>query len=171
MIDHLDQQTQPLELEQPKRGRGRPKTGQAMTPAEKQRAYRQRLAEQRAEQVPSAWHKQDRAAQDERIEQLEQQLKTLDEVTTVRIKALENLLDAANKARAKAERELESRDGKSFWEVETCAPGKRTWKLIGDGTDPWETRDGAEKFAEERRKDTHMIKGWKYRIIQVKAPK
>ena len=44
MIDPTDKQTQPLALEQPKRGRGRPATGAAMTPAEKQKAYRQRLA-------------------------------------------------------------------------------------------------------------------------------
>lgn len=44
MIDPADKQTQPLPLdEQPaKRKRGRPATGKAMTPAEKQRAYRER---------------------------------------------------------------------------------------------------------------------------------
>jgi len=42
MIDHLEKQTQLLTLEQPKRGRGRPATGAAMTPAEKQKAYRER---------------------------------------------------------------------------------------------------------------------------------
>jgi len=44
MIDPADQQTQALPLdEQPaKRKRGRPATGKAMTPAEKQRAYRER---------------------------------------------------------------------------------------------------------------------------------
>lgn len=42
MIDALDKQTQALPFEPEKRGRGRPKTGSAMTPAEKQRAYRER---------------------------------------------------------------------------------------------------------------------------------
>jgi len=44
MIDPADQQTQALPLdEQPaKKRRGRPATGKAMTPAEKQRAYRER---------------------------------------------------------------------------------------------------------------------------------
>lgn len=44
MIDPADKQTQALPLdEQPvKRKRGRPVTGAAMTPAEKQRAYRER---------------------------------------------------------------------------------------------------------------------------------
>ena len=44
MIDPADKQTESLPLEQPKRGRGRPSTGAAMTPAEKQKAYRERKA-------------------------------------------------------------------------------------------------------------------------------
>lgn len=43
MIDPADKQTKPLPLEQPKRGRGRPATGAALTPAQKQKAYRERL--------------------------------------------------------------------------------------------------------------------------------
>lgn len=42
MIDAQDHQTQQIPFEQPKRGRGRPSTGKAMTPAEKQKAYRDR---------------------------------------------------------------------------------------------------------------------------------
>lgn len=50
MIDPADKQTHPLPLdEQPeKRKRGRPATGRAMTPAEKQRAYRERQKELKA---------------------------------------------------------------------------------------------------------------------------
>lgn len=44
MIDPDDKQTQGLNLEEPKRGRGRPKTGKAMSAAEKQRRYRERKA-------------------------------------------------------------------------------------------------------------------------------
>ena len=43
MIDPADKQTASLPLEQPKRGRGRPVTGEALTPAQKQKAYRERL--------------------------------------------------------------------------------------------------------------------------------
>ncbi len=46
MKDHLDKQTQSLPLE-PKRGRGRPATGQALSNAERQRAYRERQKAQR----------------------------------------------------------------------------------------------------------------------------
>lgn len=51
MIDPTDKQTQPLALEQPKRGRGRPATGAAMTPAEKQKAYRERQKKEAAADV------------------------------------------------------------------------------------------------------------------------
>ncbi|WP_457869310.1 hypothetical protein [Pseudomonas aeruginosa] len=40
MIDPADKQTQPLPLEQPKRGRGRPATGNALSDAERARRYR-----------------------------------------------------------------------------------------------------------------------------------
>lgn len=48
MIDHMDKQTQPMDLE-PKRGRGRPATGQALSNADRQRAYRERQKAQRNE--------------------------------------------------------------------------------------------------------------------------
>jgi len=80
MIDPADQQTQALPLdEQPaKKRRGRPATGKAMTPAEKQRAYRERLKSN----VTDSMHKQ--VAEDlraelakalERIEELEAESK------------------------------------------------------------------------------------------------
>lgn len=55
MIDANDKATQPLPLdEQPmKRKRGRPSTGKAMTPAEKQRAYRLRKQQSLAKAVPA----------------------------------------------------------------------------------------------------------------------
>lgn len=52
MIDHLDKQTQQLPLE-PKRGRGRPATGQALSNAERQRLYRERQKAQRNEKANS----------------------------------------------------------------------------------------------------------------------
>lgn len=82
MIDPADQQTQALPLdEQPaKKRRGRPATGKAMSPAEKQRAYRERLKSN----VTDKMHKQ--VAEDlraelqkalEKIESLERQLMQL----------------------------------------------------------------------------------------------
>ncbi|NMY53524.1 hypothetical protein [Pseudomonas sp. WS 5011] len=43
MKDQDDKQKLEIDLEQPKRGRGRPATGAALTPAQKQKAYRERL--------------------------------------------------------------------------------------------------------------------------------
>ncbi|MDZ4080946.1 hypothetical protein [Hydrocarboniphaga sp.] len=43
MKDQNDKRTREL-IDPPKRGPGRPKTGEAMTPAERQRAYRERNA-------------------------------------------------------------------------------------------------------------------------------
>lgn len=78
MIDPADKQTQALPLdEQPaKRKRGRPATGKAMTPAEKQRAYRERMKSRNATEnaVPSELLEKVRATAAERIEKLEQQL-------------------------------------------------------------------------------------------------
>jgi len=74
MIDPADKQTAELPLEQPKRGRGRPSTGQAMTPAEKQRAYRQRLADQQKSQVPAVQLEKVRSTAAEYLEKLGQQL-------------------------------------------------------------------------------------------------
>ncbi|HCY4880044.1 TPA: hypothetical protein O1V27_002838 [Staphylococcus aureus] len=78
MIDPANQQTQALPLdEQPaKRKRGRPATGKAMTPAEKQRAYRERMKSRNVtgNAVPSELLEKVRATDAERIEQLEQQL-------------------------------------------------------------------------------------------------
>ena len=49
MIDPADKKTASLPLEQPKRGRGRPTTGAALTPAQKQKAYRERQKQLLAE--------------------------------------------------------------------------------------------------------------------------
>lgn len=78
MINPADKQTQALPLdEQPaKRKRGRPATGKAMTPAEKQRAYRERLkvSNVTVKSVPLELLERFRATAAERIERLEQQL-------------------------------------------------------------------------------------------------
>ena len=57
MIDPADKQTQSLPLdEQPaKRKRGRPATGAAMTPAEKQRAYRERVKLKQGGSMSGRW--------------------------------------------------------------------------------------------------------------------
>lgn len=54
MIDQLDTKTHSLPLETPRK-RGRPATGKAMTPAEKQRAYRERLKQRESKLEGTAY--------------------------------------------------------------------------------------------------------------------
>ncbi|MGH8601238.1 MAG: hypothetical protein ACREXR_00175 [Gammaproteobacteria bacterium] len=168
MIDPADKDTQPLNLEQPKRGRGRPATGKAMTPAEKQRAYRQRQAEQRNTQVPAVTLEKVSATAEARISELESKIRELTADLELNRTQLRHWIARTEDA----ERELESRDGKTLWDVESRAPGRRKWDVVGGASDPYESKEKAEAFAERLRSDkSSMATGWKYRVVQVKAPK
>jgi len=97
MIDPADKQTQALPLdEQPaKRKRGRPATGKAMTPAEKQRAYRERQKAQRYEksdkhQVPY-----------EEVVAIAQELAERCKAAEKRVEQLEKLLTQRNEKASK----------------------------------------------------------------------
>lgn len=180
MIDPEDKQTQALPLEQPKRGRGRPATGKAMTPAEKQKAYRQRLAEQKNNQVPAARLEKVRSTAAERIEQLEQQLADAiarAELAEARADVMGNdlaiikaRLGKAQAAKTKKSNVTENEE-KTFWNVESKAKGARKWKVIGQPDDPFHSLENAENFAERLRSDkSAMAEGWKYRVVQAKAP-
>ncbi|WP_228492868.1 hypothetical protein, partial [Pseudomonas aeruginosa] len=81
MIDPADKQTQALPLEQPKRGRGRPATGKALSDAERARRYR--ANKKKRDDQPSrkdnedgkeALHRRTVIQQAEQIRALEQQL-------------------------------------------------------------------------------------------------
>lgn len=100
MIDPADKQTQSLPLdEQPaKRKRGRPATGKAMTPAEKQRAYRERQKAERYEksdkhQVPY-----------EEVVSIAQELGKRCKAAEDRVEQLEKLLTQRNEKPAKVKR-------------------------------------------------------------------
>lgn len=120
MIDTNDKANQPLPLdEQPmKRKRGRPSSGKAMTPAEKQRAYRERQRKLR-EQKPAADH---------------QTVQALDK----EVRKLLVELERANARIAELEKELASRDQKSDsnawkdWVIEARKKGTRKWKRTAD---------------------------------------
>lgn len=66
MKDEADKQTQELTLDTTpvRRGRGRPSTGQALTPAEKQRKYRER---QRSREIELAQQLENALAEIERL--------------------------------------------------------------------------------------------------------
>jgi len=144
MIDPADKQTQQLPLEA-KRGRGRPSTGKALSPAEKQKAYRERI-------------KGNVTDDSEKVKRLEKHLayvKETDETAMKRlieqIDELKIALDKEVAARKKAEAKLISvtanRDQKETgkaWDVESCGKGRRTWKRV-EG-EPFESKGMAENF-------------------------
>lgn len=179
MIDPADTQTVALPLEQPKRGRGRPATGHAMTPAEKQRAYRQRLAEQKNNQVPAARLENVRSTAAERIEQLEQQLADAKAENIAAITRAEEVEANFVTLRKKLDKALATIQGmkkgnateieeKPRWIIEMRERGKRTWKCIDDKTLFWK-RENAEACAREMSADK-ALNGRKYRVAQAKAP-
>ncbi|MDH1283774.1 hypothetical protein N5C56_24335 [Pseudomonas chengduensis] len=70
MIDDLDKETQPLQLET-KRGRGRPATGQALSNAERQRKYREAQKAQRNENMHKEVAEDLRAELEKALEEVE----------------------------------------------------------------------------------------------------
>lgn len=133
MIDPADKQTASLPLEQTKRGRGRPKTGAALTPAQKQKAYRNRLKSNVTEITVSAI--------DERMELREQLLEALKraELAEAERDVMGNELavikaKASRESRVKRHRDdppvdLKGIPDEGVWTVEFMAKslGKRSW--------------------------------------------
>lgn len=128
MIDAQDKKTQALPLEEMpiKRKRGRPSTGKAMTPAEKQRAYRERQKQSRDQNSSQA-------AGEFTAEKFEE-LRLITVEISERCKAAEDRV-------AKLEKELQSRDrkakkgnvtnlevpGEGVWTVQFKLKGSRSW--------------------------------------------
>lgn len=178
MKDPNDKQTAALPLEPQKRGRGRPTTGQAMTPAEKQRAYRKRLADQQKSQVPAVQLEKVRSTAAEYLEKLGQQLAD----AKAENEKLMAMLEAAQKeirdwtARAlQAEKgnvtktEKPGKPKKGTWVLQmknTTVPGAR-WKSITTG-DGWATEESAKKSEENIREKFPEDKGrFEYRVHKV----
>ena len=147
MIDHLDKQTQSLPLE-PKRGRGRPATGQALSNAERQRRYREAKKKQRNENMHKDVAEGLRAELAEALVEIE----LLNEKNTELLKQLRKQQDQlaqrnnAELEEAKAQieelkRQLAQRNEKQaeqndklngVWIVESKRPGSRMWKPCGN---------------------------------------
>lgn len=134
MIDPKDPGTQQLQLEQ-KRGRGRPKTGQALSNAERQRRYREAQKAQRNEksenhEVP--YEEVVAIAQElgKRCEAAEKKLRVeleLGEKARKRVKELEAQLAQRNENPADQNDQLNG-----VWIVESKRPGSRMWKPCGN---------------------------------------
>lgn len=195
MKDQADKQTQPLALEQPKRGRGRPATGAAMTPAEKQKAYRERQKasqleiQERAKAGKLTVLEATRKALDENCKELEKQYRVSKEATARAEKAeadfvtLRKKLDKAlatiqelkkgnvteNTRIGKSGRDLIN----SVFEVAEATEGsywriQRKSKVNGE----WKTLQGSywnQAKAEDALIDMPQKKGSWWRVIEVKS--
>lgn len=180
MIDHLDKQTKTLNLE-PKRGRGRPATGQALSNAERQRAYRERQKAQRNEKSNS-----------EDVERLTKNFRQVHgEMERLRVQAVEKDLKIAKLEKQiellKAELEKKTqRNEKSsrlnegmkkiiqdVHEVADAIEG-RTWRIQrkARANGKWITLKGSywnEAQAEDALADLPNKKGAWWRIVEVKS--
>lgn len=200
MIDHMDKQTQPMDLEQ-KRGRGRPATGQALSNADRQRAYRERqkaqrnekggspewedvrkltkyiddLGEQLAEAINRAQAAEAKAKELE-TELREAQMNMADNSirTTARIRKLEEELSSRN------EKELKEGKFPGTWVVERKERNTRTWKKSGGVVEEsWDAAKGSVDYMQFT-SGTGQDHTWRARctagtfkgmIYQPKAPK
>lgn len=151
MIDPADKQTQALPLdEQPaKRKRGRPATGKAMTPAEKQRAYRERMKSRNVTEnaVPSELLEKVRATAAERIEQLEQQLAAA--------------IARAEKAEKANKRNVTRQQTKRRYVLQWQHPKKGTWH--DDTTGDYGSKDRANEACRAMNKDGFSKTLWRVR--------
>lgn len=155
MIDQLDTQTHPLPLDTPiKRKRGRPVTGKAMTPAEKQKAYRERLkARQHASQCQAAGVENNHSRMKEELREMTEKAIHFE----ARAIALEKMLQEANKAFSDSEDrarkllheicELEERNVTDIpYVVESRIKGRRDWQRVGGIRETWKNWQDAEAF-------------------------
>ena len=116
MIDNQDKQTQPLDLgEQPKR-KGRPATGQALSNAERQRLWRERQKAQRNDKSATGPSWEDVGALTAQIDAMHEEL----EQAKSRIKELEAQLAQRNEKAAKLPEDqtytLQARTGSGKWQ-------------------------------------------------------
>ncbi len=165
MIDPADKQTADLPLEEKpaKRGRGRPATGKAMTPAEKQKAYRERLKQRQASTASS-----------EELARVKREKKEIwNDARDVCADFSKRLVEAETelaKARAEIERLKSGNVTDIPYHVQRKIPGKRSWKTIGgDGpeNEPFRDWQAAEAFAKMSIADGS---GWTYRIVPAYLP-
>ncbi len=147
MIDPADQQTQSLPLdEQPaKRRRGRPATGNAMTPAERQKAYRERMKSQREETERELHNAYATSRVDESYsEDLWQEL----EQAKAKIADLEKQLAQRNGNKETPK----TAPGTGVWTVRFKMKGSRTWKYCDPQIDfegiPW-TYEGTREHIKD----------------------
>lgn len=156
MIDALDTQTHSLPLDEPKRRRGRPATGKAMTPAERQKAYRERLKSQRNVTESESTH------DTKSLQLLRERALSRGKTCVAQARKIVEL-----EARiADLEAQLGMRTESKWWVVEGCEKGKRKWYVVGgDKADPM-TKKTAEAVKESLENETSLADRYRYRIVK-----
>lgn len=158
MIDPADKQTASLPLEQPKRGRGRPATGAALTPAQKQKAYRER--------IKSNVTIKDDGGELRLVKSLLEQALADKERLVEKVLSLEEQMKKYRHTIVEQARIIQNSGAVTlpiFWQQEIKLKGKRTWIAIGS---PWEDRKAAEDWAKKMNEEKN---GSKYRAVVAKA--
>lgn len=179
MIDHQDNQTQPLPLEeQPaKRGRGRPGKGQALSNAERQRRYRENQKAQRNEKPATgpSWEEVEKLkemarAEFKRAESLQAQVVDMGlkiaqlehEVKKLRKDASPSRLNQGMKKIIQDVHEVADALEGSTWRIQRKARANGKW-LTQKGS-YWNEARAEDALAEIPNK-----KGGWWRIIEVKS--
>ena len=167
MIDHLEKQTQPLELE-PKRGRGRPATGQALSNAERQRRYREAQKAQRNEKVnPGPTWEDTRAlmamidSKNAELEKAKAQIEELKRQLAQRNEKPSRLNEGMQKIIRDVHEVADAIEG-STWRIQRKARANGKW-LTQKGS-YWNEAKAEDALAEIPNK-----KGGWWRIIEVKS--
>lgn len=167
MKDHLDKQTQLLPLE-PKRERGRPATGQALSNAERQRAYRERQKAQRNEKVKTGPSWEDVRALVAQIDSMKAEL----EQARAEIEELKRQLAQRNENSGRLNEGMK-KIIQDVHEVANAIEGS-TWRIQrkARANGKWITLKGNywnEAQAEDALADLPNKKGSWWRIVEVKS--
>ncbi|TBU73709.1 hypothetical protein [Phytopseudomonas daroniae] len=159
MIDALDKQTHALPLE-PKRGRGRPKTGQAMTAAKKQKAYRERQKAAKGKVTVNAELPEWADSLGHFVKEMERRLMVIEK---------ENLA-LRGKVRELASRPAVTESALEQYHAQSWNPRSRKWVTIGDTNPenpPFNNWQDAEKFVKEGLANGSRQR---YRIVPANLP-
>lgn len=142
MIDPTDKKTQELPLET-KRGRGRPSTGKALSPAEKQKAYRERIK----------GNVTDNSAELEALRA---------EILELKV-ALGKEVQARKKAEEAAKEKGNVTDKKELWWFEAKHKEQRSWKRVEEAIAKGEAMTNQE--AMEWLRCGEKITTTRYRVV------
>ncbi|HCF2414594.1 TPA: hypothetical protein NIA64_005294 [Pseudomonas aeruginosa] len=147
MIDPTDKQTQPLPLEQPKRGRGRPATGKALSDAERARRYR--ANKKKRDDKPSRKDAPSIPA-DGVKEILDGWQRTQDELE----QALQRIAELEAQLASRVTKNSDAVTGHEKWVVEFKLENSRPWKSTE--SEPMAKKDAIEvaKRCAERTKES-----------------